>query len=137
MRIAAGYPLFVRISATDYAEGGWDLEQSIALAQEVKKLEVDLIDVSSGGLLPHVRIPADFGYQLKFAQRIKEIAGIMTATVGMITTPEQAESVLFNNQADLILLGRELLRNPYFGLMQAARLHSDVKWPVQYVRAKQ
>lgn len=136
MRIPAGYPLFVRISATDYAEGGWDPEQSIALAQEIKKLEVDLIDVSSGGLLPHVRIPADFGYQLKFAQRIKEIAGIMTATVGMITTPEQAESILFNDQADLILLGRELLRNPYFGLTQAPHLHSEVKWPVQYVRAK-
>ena len=112
--IPAHYPLFVRISASDYTENGWDIEQSIALAQELSTIDVDLIDVSSGGLVPNARINVDFGYQLKFSQRIKSETDIMTGTVGMYVTPEQAESIFSHGMADLVFLGRELLRKPYF-----------------------
>ena len=130
------YPLFVRISATDYAEGGWDLEQSIRLAKRLKEIGVDVIDVSSGGLLPDVNINADYGYQLNFANQIHKQALIKTATVGMNVNAIQAETILKNNMSDLIVFGRELLRNPYFALNAAKELETDIKWPIQYIRAK-
>lgn len=129
-------PLFVRISATDYEEGGWDVAQSIRLAALLRDRGVDLIDVSSGGLVPYAKIPVAFGYQLGFARDIHLQAGIMTGAVGMIATPEQAESMLVNKVANLIFLGRELLRNPYFALQAAPTVHSEVEWAPQYVRAK-
>jgi 2,4-dienoyl-CoA reductase-like NADH-dependent reductase (Old Yellow Enzyme family) len=130
------YPLFLRISATDYAEGGWDMEQSVELARQVKLLGVDLVDCSSGGLLPHVTIAFGPGYQAGFAQRIKMEAGILTGAVGMITTAEQAEHVLRTGQADVVVLARELLRHPYWPLGAARRLGVEAPWPKQYLRAK-
>jgi 2,4-dienoyl-CoA reductase-like NADH-dependent reductase (Old Yellow Enzyme family) len=129
-------PLFVRISATDYAEGGWDLDQSIALARLLAGDGVDLIDCSSGGLVSGVRIAVGPGYQLPFAARIKAEAGIATGAVGMITEAVQADAVIRAGQADLVLLARELLRNPYFPLHAAALLGTDVPWPAQYQRAR-
>lgn len=129
-------PLFVRISATDYVDNGWDITQSIQLATLLRDRQVDLIDVSSGGMVPYAKIPADFGYQLEFAHEIRQQAGIMTGAVGMIITPEQAESILVSKVANLIFLGRQLLRDPYFALRSASKLHSDIDWPPQYARAK-
>ncbi len=129
-------PLFVRISATDWAEGGWDEEQSVALARILKDRGVDLIDCSSGGLVPDARIPAGPNYQVPFAGRIRSEAGIMTGAVGLITGAEQAEKILADDQADLILVARQLLRNPYFPLQAAHELGDEVSWPDQYERAK-
>lgn len=129
-------PLLVRISATDWADGGWDIEQSVALAGLLKQRGVDLIDVSGGGLVPYAVIPAGPGYQVPFASRIRREAGIKTGAVGLITGAAQAEAILETGDADLILLGREMLRDPYFPLHAAAELYEDVKWPVQYARAK-
>ncbi len=128
-------PLFVRISATDWTEGGWDLEQSIALARELKKLGVDLIDCSSGGSVPHAKIPVGAGYQTSFAQRIRDEAEILTGAVGMITAPAQAEHIINTGQADAILMAREFLREPYWPLRAAQELRQSVSWPVQYLRA--
>lgn len=133
--IPQGMPLFVRISATDYQEGGWNINDSVLLAVELKRHGVDLIDVSTGGLVP-APVKSDYGYQLRYAHRIKKAAEMLTSAVGMITTPEQAESALFNEFADLIFFGRELLRNPYFALNSAPMLRSDIKWPDEYLRAK-
>jgi 2,4-dienoyl-CoA reductase-like NADH-dependent reductase (Old Yellow Enzyme family) len=130
-----GAPLFVRISATDWVEGGWDLEQSIALAGELKQLGVDLIDCSSGGSVPHAKIPVGAGYQTPFAQRIRNEAGILTGAVGMITSAAQAEQIINNGQADAILMAREFLRDPYWPLHAAEELGQSVSWPVQYLRA--
>src|SRR5689334_7259721 len=130
-----GAPLFVRISATDWVEGGWDLEQSIALALELKQLGVDLIDCSSGGAVPHAKIPVGAGYQTPFAQRIRQEADILTAAVGMITSPGQAEHIINTGQADAILMAREFLRKPYWPLRAAQELRQSVSWPVQYLRA--
>ena len=130
-----GAPLFVRISATDWIEGGWDLEQSIALARELKQLEVDLIDCSSGGTVPHAKIPIGAGYQTPFAQRIRDEAGILTGAVGMITSPAQGEHIINTGQADAILMAREFLREPYWPLRAAQELRQSVSWPVQYLRA--
>lgn len=130
-------PLFVRISATDWTEGGWDIEQSIELAKKLKSAGADLIDTSSGGNLPHASIPIGVGYQVPLAERIKRESEIMTGSVGLITSPEQAEQILTSNQADLIILARELLRNPYWPLAAARQLHADIEWPKQYLRAKQ
>lgn len=130
-------PLLVRISATDWMEGGWDVEQSIELAGLLRNRGVDLIDVSGGGLVPYAKIPADMGYQVKFAARIKRGTGIKTGAVGLITGAAQAEAILTDGDADLILMGRQLLRDPYFPLHAAAELYEDVRWPVQYGRAKQ
>src|SRR4030095_2274290 len=130
-----GAPLFVRISATDWVEGGWDLEQSVALAQELKQLGVDLIDCSSGGSLPHAKFPVGAGYQTPFAQRIPEGAGILTGAVGMITSAAQAEHIINNGQADAILMAREFLREPYWPLRAAQEFRQSVSWPVQYLRA--
>lgn len=129
-------PLFVRISATDWVEGGWNEESSIKLAALLKEKDVDLIDCSSGGLLPNVNIPTGKGFQVRFAQKIKKEAGILTGAVGLITEAQQAEEILQKGQADLILLARELLRNPYFPLSAAKELGSEIKWPSQYERAK-
>jgi len=131
------YPLFLRISATDHKEGGWDLEQSVELARQVKPLGVDLVDCSSGGLLPHVAIPFGPGYQTAFAERIRKEAGILTGAVGVITAAEQADHILRTDQADMVVMARELLRHPYWPLEAARKLGVDVAWPNQYLRAKQ
>jgi 2,4-dienoyl-CoA reductase-like NADH-dependent reductase (Old Yellow Enzyme family) len=130
-----GAPLFVRISATDWIKNGWDLEQSIALSRELKQLGVDLIDCSSGGTVPHAKIPVGAGYQTPFAQRIREEANILTGAVGMITSPAQAEHIINTGQADAILMAREFLREPYWPLRAAKELRQSVSWPVQYLRA--
>jgi 2,4-dienoyl-CoA reductase-like NADH-dependent reductase (Old Yellow Enzyme family) len=128
-------PLFVRISATDWVEGGWDIGESVELARLLKEEDVDLIDVSSGGLAFQARIPAGPGYQIPFAARIRREACIPTAAVGMITDAAQADRIVRNGDADLVLLAREMLRDPYWPLHSAARLGNRASWPVQYLRA--
>ena len=134
-------PLVVRISATDWLEDAvripsWTLEQSIALARVLREEGVDVIDCSSGGNVPHVHVPAGPGYQTSFAERIRRDASIRTMAVGMITTPEQADSILRSAQADLVALAREELRDPYWPLRAARVLGHDVAWPDQYERAR-
>ena len=129
-------PLFVRISATDWVKDGWNEKESIELAKILKKKGIDLVDCSSGGLVPHAKIPVQKGYQVKFAEKIKSEAGIATGAVGLITSPEEAEEIITTNQADLVLLAREFLRNPYFPLEAAQVLKEDISWPPQYDRAK-
>ncbi len=129
-------PLFVRISATDYADGGWDLEQSSKLSALLKTKGVDLMDCSSGGIIPGVKITTGPGYQVPFAEQIKKETGIHTGAVGMITTAQQAEEILQKAQADLIIMAREFLRDPYFAIHAAAELGDQVTWPAQYERAK-
>ena len=131
----AELPLLVRISATDWAAGGWDIDQSVALAKVLKKHEVDLVDVSSGGMTPQAVMPIGPGYQTPFAERIRREAEIPTGTVGMITGAAQAEHILRTGQADLVLLARELLRDPYWPLKAAKELGDTISWPVQYLRA--
>jgi len=128
-------PLFVRISATDWAEGGWNLEQSIELAKALKDLGVDLVDCSSGGMVPRAEIPLGPGYQVPFAARIRAEAGLPTGAVGLITEPQQAEQILAEGSADLVLLGRELLRDPRWPLRAAQALGAEVPWPAPYARA--
>jgi 2,4-dienoyl-CoA reductase-like NADH-dependent reductase (Old Yellow Enzyme family) len=128
--------LFVRISATDWAEGGWDVDQSVRLAQALKPLGVDLVDVSSGGAVAHQQIVVGPGYQVPFAERIRHEANIPTGAVGMITEAEQADEILRGERADIVLLAREMLRDPYFPIHAAETLGVDVKWPAQYERAK-
>jgi 2,4-dienoyl-CoA reductase-like NADH-dependent reductase (Old Yellow Enzyme family) len=128
-------PLFVRVSATDWKEGGWDLAQTIVLARELKPLGVDLIDASSGGTALGVKIPLGPGYQTVFAEAIRKEAGISTGAVGMITEPIQAETILATEQADLVFLARELLRDPYWPRRAAKVLDVKIKAPVQYERA--
>ncbi len=130
-------PLFLRISATDYAEGGWDLESSVHLAEMVKPLGVDLIDTSSGGLVPHVKIPLGPGYQVPFAEAIRKKTSILTGAVGLITNAVQANEIIQSGKADLVLIARESLRNPNFPLTAAKELGKEINWPLQYVRAKQ
>lgn len=125
-------PLFVRISATDWVEGGWDVDQSVALAKALRPLGVDLIDASSGALVPHARIPVAKGYQVPFARRIRDEAGIMTGAVGMITEPEYANEIVTGGDADLVFLARELLREPYWALKAQHALGAEPSWPVQY-----
>ncbi len=134
----AELPLLVRISATDWAEGGWDPEQSVELARRLGPLGVDLIDCSSGGLVPGVRIPVEPGYQVPFAERIRREAEIATGAVGLITEPRQANAIVHDGRADLVLLARQLLREPSWPLRAAHELgHDDVApWPKQYLRAK-
>jgi 2,4-dienoyl-CoA reductase-like NADH-dependent reductase (Old Yellow Enzyme family) len=128
-------PLAVRISATDWINGGWDIRQSVELAKLLKGRAVDLIDASSGGIVPHVRIPVGPGYQTPFAEQIRRESGIATAAVGMILDPAQADAIVRNGQADLVLLAREFLRDPYWPLHAAARLGFKAPWPPQYLRA--
>lgn len=131
------YPLFVRISCTDWVEGGWDLEQSVVLARALKPLGVDLIDCSSGGVVSGVTVPVGPGYQVPFAARIRRDADIHTGAVGMITQPEQADAIIRQGEADMVLLAREVLRDPYWPLHAAHALgYDDMPWPSQYLRAK-
>ena len=125
-------PLFVRISATDWVEGGWSLEESVALAHRLKQLSVDLMDVSSGGTVPAAQIPVGRGYQVPFARRIREEAGIRTGAVGMITDPEYANEVITGGSANVVFIGREFLREPYWGLKAQCALDGEAAWPTQY-----
>jgi len=128
-------PLFVRISATDWVDGGWDIEQTVELARQVKELGVDLIDCSSGGNVARANIPVGPGYQTRFAERIRREAEIITGAVGMITSPVQAEHIVATEQADAVIIAREFLRDPYWPLRAARELGQAVTWPVQYLRA--
>jgi 2,4-dienoyl-CoA reductase-like NADH-dependent reductase (Old Yellow Enzyme family) len=128
-------PLFLRISATDWVENGWDADQSVELARLVKPLGVDLIDCSSGALVPTARIPTRPGFQVPFAERIKKEAAILTGAVGLITEPQQAEDIVRNEQADLVFVARELLRDPYWPIHAAEVLGGTVNIPDQYARA--
>jgi 2,4-dienoyl-CoA reductase-like NADH-dependent reductase (Old Yellow Enzyme family) len=129
-------PLFVRLSASDWAEGGWDLDQTVRLSRDLAALGVDLIDASSGGAVSTQKITLGPGYQVPFAERIRAEAAIATAAVGLITEPEQADAIVRAGQADLVFLARELLRDPYWPLHAATALGAEVTWPVQYERAK-
>jgi 2,4-dienoyl-CoA reductase-like NADH-dependent reductase (Old Yellow Enzyme family) len=125
-------PLFVRISATDWAEGGWDLEQSIALAKELKPLGVDLIDTSSGALVPYAKIPVEKNYQVPLSAAIREQADILTGAVGLITEASQANEIITSGAADLALLAREMLREPYWAIKAQQALSQEPSWPTQY-----
>ena len=128
-------PLFVRLSVTDWVAGGWDPDQSVALAKGLKTLGVDLVDCSSGGLSPQQKIQLGPGYQVPFAARIRTETGLPTGAVGLITEPQQAEQILAEGSADLILLGRELLRDPRWPLRAAQALEAEISWPASYLRA--
>jgi len=128
-------PLFVRISSIEWTDGGWTIEESVKLAYVLKDMGVDLMDCSSGGNVHNAKVPAGPGFQVPFSEAIRK-TGILTGTVGFITKPVQAESILQEDKADLVLLGRELLRNPYFPLTAAKELGEDTAWPVQYLRSK-
>jgi 2,4-dienoyl-CoA reductase-like NADH-dependent reductase (Old Yellow Enzyme family) len=130
-------PVFVRISATDWVEGGWDLEQSLELSRRLKKQGIDLIDCSSGGLVHQAVLPSGPGYQTPFATAIRREVGIATGTVGFITEPVQAEQIVATGLADAVVLARQMLRNPYWPLEAARVLKVDIPWPDQYLRAKQ
>jgi 2,4-dienoyl-CoA reductase-like NADH-dependent reductase (Old Yellow Enzyme family) len=129
-------PLFLRISCTDWVDGGWGPDDSVALARMVGPLGVDLMDCSSGGLHPAQAPPVGPGFQTPFAQRVREEAGIPTGAVGLITDPAQADHVIRTGQADLVLLGRQLLREPQWPLRAARELAQEVEWPPQYLRGK-
>jgi len=128
--------VFVRVSADEYVEGGWDLEQAVELCSRLKDVGVDLIDVSSGGNLPHQQLHPYPGYQVGFSRAIREQAGIPTAAVGLITEPSHAEGILQAGEADAIFLGRVLLREPYWPLQAARALGDDVEWRPQYLRGR-
>lgn len=128
-------PLFMRISATDWAEGGWTPDEAVELARKLRGHGVDLVDVSSGGMVPNAKIPAGPGFQVPFAERIRKEAGVPTAAVGLITDPLQANGIIAEGQADMVLLAREMLRDPYFPLHAAAVLGEPMPWPRQYLRA--
>jgi 2,4-dienoyl-CoA reductase-like NADH-dependent reductase (Old Yellow Enzyme family) len=128
-------PLFVRISATDWLEGGWDVDQSVQLARQLQAVGVDLIDCSSGFAVPNEPVPFGPGFQVPFAARIRAEAGIASGAVGFITEPFQAEQIVATGQADVVFLGREMLRDPYWPLHAAGKLHAGVTWPNQYLRA--
>jgi 2,4-dienoyl-CoA reductase-like NADH-dependent reductase (Old Yellow Enzyme family) len=130
------FPLFLRISSTDYMEGGWDLASSVQLGLFMKNSGVDLIDCSSGGLMANVRIPLGPGYQVPFAEAIRKESGIMTGAVGLITKADQANEIIQSGKADMVFIARESLRNPEFPLTAAKELGQETEWPVQYVRAK-
>jgi 2,4-dienoyl-CoA reductase-like NADH-dependent reductase (Old Yellow Enzyme family) len=129
-------PLFVRISATDWADGGWNAEESVALSKILKEKGVDLIDVSSGALVSHQKIPVGPNYQVPFADQIKSEAGILTGAVGLITEAKQAEEIIASGKADMVLFARESLRDPNLALTFANDLQAKINWPKQYERAK-
>ena len=129
------FPLFIRISATDWKEGGWDVDQSVELAKQLKPLGVDLVDCSSAGLAHDQKIIAGPGFQVPFAERIRQDAGVMTSAVGLIETKEQVAEILANGRADLVFMAREFLRDPYWPLRAARELKQTISWPVEYVRA--
>lgn len=120
---------------TDWAEGGWTLEESVRLSTALRELGVDLVDVSSGGMIPRATIPVAPGYQVPFAAQIRTEAGLPTGAVGLITEPHQAEAILSEHKADLVFLGRELLRSPRWPLEAARELGAEPPWPAQYARA--
>ena len=128
-------PLFVRFSCQDWKDGGWTLEETVAISKLLQPKGVDLIDCSSGGIVPNVRIPAGPGYQVAFAERVRREAGILTGAVGMIVAPLQADTIIRTGQADMVLLARELLRDPYWPLHAAVALGQKGSWPDQYLRA--
>ncbi|HEY9694738.1 MAG TPA: NADH:flavin oxidoreductase/NADH oxidase [Oculatellaceae cyanobacterium] len=130
------YPLFLRISATDWVEGGWDIEQSVELVGQLQPLGIDLVDCSSGAIIPKVSVPTGAGYQTPFSERIRRETGILTGAVGMITAPQQADHIIRTGQADMVLLGRELLRDPYWPLKASIELNQSGSWPPQYLRGK-
>ena len=132
----AELPIFVRISATDWAENGWEEDQSVALVKMLKEKDIDLTDVSSGGLVSYQKIKIGPSYQVPFSAKIKKETGALTGAVGLITEAEQAEEILQNGEADLIIMAREMLRDPYFPLHAAHQLGEDIAWPIQYDRAK-
>lgn len=132
----ADLPMLVRISATDWVEGGWDLPQSVALARAMRDIGVDLIDCSTAGMVPEAPVAAGPGFQVPFAGAIRREVGMPVSAVGLITEPEQAATILAAGDADMVLLGRVLLRQPYWPLLAAAKLQGDIRWPSQYVAAK-
>jgi 2,4-dienoyl-CoA reductase-like NADH-dependent reductase (Old Yellow Enzyme family) len=129
------FPLFARISATDWSEGGWGIDDSLALVRVLHSLGVDVIDVSSGGNVAGVTVPTDAGYQVHFSETIRQETGVPTVTVGLITSAEHAHRIVDEGMADIVALGRELLRNPYWPLEAANRLRTHIEWPPQYLRA--
>ncbi len=129
-------PLFVRVSATDWVEGGWSAEETVEVAKQLGVLGVDLIDVSSGGLDPGQQIPVGPGYQVHLARQVRQGSGLLVGAVGLITEAEQAERVLADGSADAVFLARALLRDPHWPLRAAAELGDDIAWPDQYARAK-
>ncbi len=129
-------PVLVRLSATDWVEGGWTPDETVELARTLRGLGVDLIDCSSGGLVPYARVPAAPGYQVGFAERVRREGGVASAAVGMITEPAQAEEIIAEGRADLVLLARQLLRDPHFPLRAALALKAEGPWPSQYLRAR-
>ena len=128
-------PLLMRLSATDWTDGGWDIEQSVELSRILRTRGVDLVDTSSGGNVAGAKIPVGPGYQVEFAERIRRDAGIPTGAVGMITDPHQADEIIQGGKADVVVLARELLRDPYWPLRAARVLGVKVTWPSQYERA--
>jgi 2,4-dienoyl-CoA reductase-like NADH-dependent reductase (Old Yellow Enzyme family) len=130
--VPAELPVFARISATDWAEGGWDADQSVVLARRFKELGIDLIDVSSGGLVPKARIPVGKGYQVPLARKIRDEADVMTGAVGLITEVEHANEIVTGGDADLVFLARELLREPYWALKAEQQLGTEPTWPISY-----
>lgn len=135
-RIEESVPLFVRISATDWVEGGWSIEESVQLAIELRKVGVDLIDVSTGGLVDYAKISVGPGYQVQFAERIKAEAGILTSAVGLITEPEQAQEIVTSGKADAVMLARAMLRNPHWPMWAAEELGVRIPWQPQFERAR-
>jgi 2,4-dienoyl-CoA reductase-like NADH-dependent reductase (Old Yellow Enzyme family) len=130
------FPLWVRLSATDWTEDGWTVEESVELARRLQALGVDLFDCSSGGNVARAKIPVGPGYQVAFAEQIRREAGVATGAVGMITDPAQADQIIRCGQADVVILARQFLREPYWPLLAARALGHDIQWPVQYDRAK-
>jgi 2,4-dienoyl-CoA reductase-like NADH-dependent reductase (Old Yellow Enzyme family) len=132
----ASMPLFVRISASDWTEGGWDLDESVKLAEELKALGVDLIDTSSGGNVPNAKISTGPGYQVHFAHAIKDGSTIQVSSVGQITDPHQADEIIASGKADAVMMAREFLRNPRWPLAAAEVLGVKIDWPRQFIRGK-
>jgi len=131
------YPLWVRVSATDWTEGGWTVEECVESARILKPLGVDLIDCSSGGNVSNAKIPVGPGYQVAFAEQIRRESGVPTGAVGMITDAAQADQIIRSRQADVVILARQFLRDPYWPLLAARALGKEIKWPLQYERARQ
>lgn len=128
-------PLLIRLSATDWVEGGWNADGTVELCRTLKILGVDLVDISSAGLMPTAKTPVGPGFQTVFASRVRHESAIATAAVGLITSPAQADHIVRTGQADMVLVGREILRNPYWPLVAAQTLGQPTSWPLQYLRA--
>jgi 2,4-dienoyl-CoA reductase-like NADH-dependent reductase (Old Yellow Enzyme family) len=131
-----GKPLFVRLSATDWVDGGWDIEQTVEVSRLLKREGVDLIDCSTGGVVHDARIPIGPGYQVEFADRVRNEAGVAVAAVGMITEAGQANQIVSRDRADAIFMAREFLRQPHWPLLAASELGIPVEWPIQFERAR-